>query len=99
MKTNKPSIKAAITAIAGVAILIGIMYVANLSNKGFEKTVVSQTQQELLTIAKAVATSLEEFVMEHSEALTVISKNLLFQKDVYEKKRCETSETGALPVC
>ena len=93
MKTNKLSMKAAITALSGVAILIGIMYVANLSNKGFEKTVVSQTQQELLTIAKAVATSLEEFFMEHSEALTVISKNLLFQKDVYEKKRCETSET------
>ena len=92
MKTNKPSIKAAITAIVGVAILIGIMYVANLSNKGFEKTVVSQTQQELLTIAKAVALSLEEFLIEHSEALTVISNNLLFQKDVYEKKRCDRSE-------
>ncbi len=93
MKTNKLSIKVAITTIAGMAILIGIIYVAYLSNKGFEKTVVSQTQQELLTIAKAVATSLEEFFSGHSEALTVISNNPLFQKDVYEKKWCNEPET------
>jgi len=46
-----------------------------------------------LTIARAVATSLEEFFRVHSEALTVISNNLLFQKDVYEKKGCDRSET------
>ena len=98
MKTNKPSIKAAIIGIADVAILIAIIYIAYLSNKGFEKTVVSQTQQELLTIAKAVATSLDEFFTEGSEALTVISNNPLFQKDVYEKKWCDRPETIFCPI-
>jgi len=86
------SMKVAITAIAAVAIFISIIYVAYLSNKGFEKTVVSQTQHELLTIAKAVATSIEEFFRGHSEALTVVSNNPLFQKEVYEKKRCDEPE-------
>ncbi len=90
--------KTAITVIASVAILIGIIYVAYLSNKGFEKTVVSQTQQELSTIAKAVATSLEEFFRGHSEALAVVSNNSLFQKDVYEKKRCDKPETIFCPI-
>ena len=97
MKTTKLSIKAAIIATACVVTLSGIIYVAYLSNKGFEKTVVSQTQQELLTIAKAVAMSLEEFFTEHSEALAVISKNPLFQKDVYEKKGYNRSETIFCP--
>jgi diguanylate cyclase (GGDEF)-like protein len=91
MKANKLSIKVAITAIACVAVLISIMYVTNLSNKGFQKTIVSQKQHESLTIAKAIATSLEEFFMEHSEALAVISNNPLFQKNVYEKKMCDRS--------
>lgn len=46
-----------------------------------------------MTIAKAVATSLEGFFIEHSKALVVISNNPSFQKDVYEKKRCDRSET------
>jgi PAS domain S-box-containing protein len=92
MKTNKLSIKAAITAIAGVSILIGIIYVTYLSNKNFEKTVVSQRQQELLTIATTISTNLDDLLIEHSEALSVVSKNPLFQKNVYEKKRCDEPE-------
>jgi len=88
MKTSKLTMKVAITAIAAVAILISIIYVAYLSNKGFEKTVVSQTQQELLTIAGTVATSLQEFFIDHSNALAVVSNNPLLQKGAYEKHRC-----------
>jgi len=88
MKTSKLTMKAAITAIAAVAILISIIYVAYLSNKGVEKTVVAQTQQELLTIAKAVATSMEEFFIDHSNALLTVSNNPMLQKGAYEKHRC-----------
>ena len=97
MKT-KLSIKAAIITTACVVTLSCIIYVAYLSNKGFEKTVVSHTQQELLTIAKAVAMSLDEFFTEGSEALAVISNNPLFQKDVYEKKWCDRPETIFCPI-
>ncbi len=88
MKTSKLTMKAAITAVAAVAIFISIIYVAYLSNKGFEETVVSQTQQELLTIAGTVATSLQEFFIDHSNALAVVSNNPLLQKGAYEKHRC-----------
>ncbi|MCJ7617557.1 MAG: hypothetical protein MUO43_13580, partial [Desulfobacterales bacterium] len=98
MKTNKISIKAAIMATACVVILIGIIYVAYSSHKAFEKTIISQTQHELLTISRAIATSLDEFFIEHSEALAVVSKNPLFQKRVYEKKRWVEPETTFCPI-
>ena len=98
MKTNKPSIKAAITAIAGVAILIGIIYVAYLSNKGFKKTVVSQTQHELSTIADTIAKILEQFFNERLKTLKIISQDPLLQKDIYEKKKCGRSETIFCPI-
>jgi two-component system cell cycle sensor histidine kinase/response regulator CckA len=98
MKTNKLSLKTAIIAIAGVAALISIIYVAYLSNRGFEKTVVSQTQHELSTIADTIATSLEVFFVEHSKALKVISNDPLFQKDIYEKKKCDVSENIFCPI-
>jgi PAS domain S-box-containing protein len=93
MKTSKLTMKVATTAIAAVATLISIIYFAYLANKDFERTVVLQTEHKLLTIANTVAKSLEEFFMEHSEALTIFSNNPLFQKDVYEKKKGDRSET------
>ncbi len=98
MKTNKLSIKAAIIATACVVTLIGIIYVAYSSHRAFEKTIVSQTQQELLTIATAIATGLDEFFIEHSEMLGVISNNPLFQKRVYGKKRCVEPEITFCPI-
>ena len=89
MEINKLSIKTAIIGTAGLVILIGIIYLAYSLNKNFEKTVVSQTQQELLTVADAISTGLNEFFNKHSEMLRVISKNPLFQKRVYEKKSCD----------
>ncbi len=85
MKTNKLSIKAAISAIAGIIIIIVIIYVAYLSNKRFEKTVVSQTQQELSAIADTIAETLAQHFNEHSKTLKIISNNTSFQKRVYEK--------------
>ncbi len=98
MKTNKPSIKAVISAIAGVAVLIGIIYVAYLSNKGFESTLVLHTQQELSTTADTIAMTLELHFNERLKTLQIISQDPLLQKDIYEKKKCGRSETIFCPI-
>ncbi len=62
MKRKRFFTKVAMSAMAGVAVIIAIMYLAHLSQKEFEETVVSQTQQQLLTIAKSTAKGLEHFI-------------------------------------
>jgi PAS domain S-box-containing protein len=44
---------------------------------GFRATMVSQTQHQLLTIAKATARSVEEFLSMHSETLQAIARDTL----------------------
>ncbi len=80
MKTRRLSTKVAISTLAGVAVIIAIIYLAYLSHKEFEETMVSQAQKQLLTIAKATARGLEESIAHHSEALQAFSKNPLFQE-------------------
>ena len=88
MKPNKKSIKALIIALSGILILTAIVYVAYFSNKEFEKTIVEQTQQELLTIATSIATSIEEFFNNYSKALRTVSNNPFLQMGVYQKHKC-----------
>jgi len=90
VKTKIPSMKMTINAIAIVASIIVIIYLAYLSNRGFREAVISQTQQEMLTIAEATATGLKEFITEHSRALRVVSMNPLFQERVHERFKCDT---------
>lgn len=98
MKTSKLIMKAAITAIAAVAVLISIIYFAYLSNKNFEETVVLQTQRELLTVAKAITTSIEEFFIEYSNTLALVSSNPLLQKGAHEKHRCYKPTCKSCPI-
>ena len=91
---KRPSAKLIIGGIACVAIVIAVIYIALLAHIEFKKTVVSQTQQELLTIAEATARGLEQFITEHSRALTALSMNPAFRKGVYEKKTCDGPETA-----
>jgi PAS domain S-box-containing protein len=93
MKTSKLTMKVATAAIAAVATIISIICFAYLLNKDFEGTIVLQTEHKLLTIASTIAKSLEAFFIGHSEALAIVSNNPLFQKDVYEKKKYDRSET------
>ena len=90
---KKPSAKLILSAIACVAIVIAVIYIARLAHKDFKETTVSQTQQELLTIAQATARGLEQFIAERSRALMVLSMDPAFQKQVYEKTRCEAPGT------
>jgi PAS domain S-box-containing protein len=88
MKTSRPTMKLAITAVAAVAILISIIYLAHLSNNDFERKVVLQKEQELLTIVKTIANNMENYFFDYSKALTIVSNNPLLQIGVYEKHRC-----------
>jgi len=92
MKTGRLSTKMTITTIVGVASIITFIYVINLLNKAFREAIVSQTQQEMLTIVKATSTLLEEFIAEHARSLRVVSMNPLFQERVYEKIKCDTPD-------
>ena len=79
------SIQLTISALVGVAVIISTFYLADLSHNRFEGLMVSQTQNQLLTIAKATGVSLREFVSEHVNSLVGISNNQLFygQKGEY----------------
>ncbi|MBW2646928.1 MAG: response regulator, partial [Deltaproteobacteria bacterium] len=85
MRKEKLSKNAVMAGMAGLIIMTVILYLAYLDHKNFEQSVVSQTQQQLLTIAKSAARSLEEFVKEHSESLKTISRNPSLQEEVYRK--------------
>ncbi len=98
MRTKRLYKKVAITAIAGVATMITVIYIAYLSHSKFKKNVTSQTQHELLAIGKAIALGLEDFIAEHSKALKIVSGNPLFQKEVYEKRTCDSPETIFCPI-
>ncbi len=83
-----------ISSIAGLVVIIICISVAYLSHKRFEETIVSQTQQQLLTIAKTTAYSLEEFIAKHSEALKTIARNPFFQKEVYRNVLHDKPDSG-----
>jgi len=95
MKTGRLSTKMTITTIVGVASIIAIIYVINLLNKEFREVIVSQTQQEMLTIVKATSNILEEFIAEHARSLRVVSMNPMFQGRVHEKIKCDTPDDSS----
>ena len=98
MKTTRLANKVTITAIVGVATIITVIYIACLSHRKFEKNAISRTQQELLAIGKATALGLEECISEHSKTLKIVSRNPLFQKEVYKKRTCDRPETTFCPI-
>ena len=88
MGIKKLSIKSAMIATACVMALSCIIYFANLSNREFEKTVVLQTQLELLTIAKVAAEKLDESIMYYQETLQIISND----PSIKERSKRKSSE-------
>ena len=98
MKTIRISKKVALTAIAGVATIISVIYFAYQSHRNFEKQIISQTQQELLALSKATALSLENCITEHSKALKIVSRDPVFQKEVYNKRTCDRPEIIFCPI-
>jgi PAS domain S-box-containing protein len=98
MKINRLSVKVAITTMAIVVSIIATIYVAGLSKTKFRETVVSQTQQHVLTIAKSTASRLEDHIKEHSEALKALSENPSFQEEMYKKRVHDQPDTEYCPV-
>ena len=79
-------------AVAALATLLIAVYVSFLLQQEFENTVVSQTQDQLLTIAKSTARSLELFIADHLESLQTISNNSLFQEESGKRVSHKVSE-------
>ena len=94
MGIKKLSIKSAMIATACVMTLSCIIYFANLSNREFEKTVVLQTQRELLTIAKVAAEKLDEFITYYQEALQIVSNDPSIKERIYNKVQWKKEEYG-----
>ena len=82
LKTTGPSTKIAISTIVGSVVIIGVICLAYLSQREFRETMVSQTQQQLLTIARTTAASVGELIVTHSEALQTISRDMLLQEEM-----------------
>ena len=92
------SAKIVISTVVFMTITIVVIYMAYLSHREFQETVISQTQQELLTIAKTTASGLEEFIAEYSKALKVVAMNPLFQKRVHKKITCDRNAATFCPI-
>jgi two-component system cell cycle sensor histidine kinase/response regulator CckA len=98
MKTKRLSKNAVAASMAGLLIMCVIIYLAQLEHKNFKQIVVSQTQQQLLTIAKSTARSLEGFIEEHLDALQTITQNPAFQEEAHSKTLHDKHEGEYCPI-
>ncbi len=84
MKKERFSRRVLLVSMAGLAVIVAVVYLAYLSHKNYEDTVVSQTHQQLLMSARSIALGIEEFVAGHRDDLATISKNPIIQEKVYK---------------
>jgi len=84
MKTKKLSRNMVLVSMAGLAVVVAVVYLAYLFHKHYKDTVVSQTQQQLLMNARSIALGIEEFIAEHSHDLKTISRNPVIQEKAYK---------------
>ncbi|MDP3028537.1 MAG: histidine kinase dimerization/phosphoacceptor domain -containing protein [Deltaproteobacteria bacterium] len=87
METKGLSNRVVIGAIAGLAGIAILLYTAYLSHREFEETLVSQTQEQLLTVAKTTANRLEEFADHLSRELKIIAKEPVVEEAIKNKTR------------
>ena len=85
MKTQNLSRNTVLISIGSLVLMILIIVMVYLRHKDFAKTVVSQTQQQLLSITKTTANRLEEHIAKQSEALRFLATNPQFQKEIHKK--------------
>ncbi len=83
MKTNILSMKVVISAIAGLAVSVVVIYLAYVSINHYENAVVLQSQQQMLMSARSIAVGIEGFIAEHSNDLKTISKNPRIQEKIF----------------
>ncbi|MEW6381384.1 MAG: PAS domain S-box protein [bacterium] len=77
------------------SVVIGVSWV--LTHRKYQKTVITQIQQQLLTIAKTTASGLEEFITEYSNALKSISINPLVLERVSKRIAHKSSDNTSCP--
>ena len=98
MLTKRKNWKVITIAIACLAVIISVVYLAHLNHQNFKKTIISQTQRQLLTIAKTTAKRVEEYFSEHLHALKTISINPFVQQEVSQKIKHAKPDVGYCPV-
>jgi PAS domain S-box-containing protein len=81
MSMTKASKTLAIGIVIGVVVIVIVMALAYISQREFKEAMVYQTEQQLLTIAKTTARSVEAFVTLHSEALQSMARDTLLQPE------------------
>lgn len=97
METKGLSNRVVIGAIAGLAGIAILLYTAYLSHREFEETLVSQTQQQLLVVAKTTANRLEEFAGHLSRELKILAKEPAVKEAIKNKTR-QTESHGLHPI-
>ncbi len=85
MKSKKLSTSMLIACLAALSVITTTIYLSYLSQRHFETTLISQIQQQLLTIAKSTARGLEEFIAEYAKDLNLLSRNPFHQEELYRK--------------
>ena len=85
METKGLSNRVVIGTIAGFAGIVILLYTAYLSHREFEETLVSHTQEQLLTVARTTADRLEEVVDHLSRHLKVLADESIVQKEIRNK--------------
>lgn len=93
METKGLSNRVVIGAIAGLAGIAILLCTAYLSHREFEETLVSQTQQQLLTVAKTTANRLEEFTDHLSREVKILAKEPVV-KEAIKNKTWQTESHG-----
>jgi len=85
MKTQNLSRNTILIIIGSLVLMILIIFMVYLRHKDFAKTVVSQTQRQLLVIAETTANRLEEHIVKQSEALRFLATNPRFREEIHKK--------------
>ncbi|MDD5154318.1 MAG: histidine kinase dimerization/phosphoacceptor domain -containing protein [Desulfovibrionales bacterium] len=93
METKGLSNKVVIGTIAGLASIAILLYTAYLSHREFEDTLVSHTQEQLLTVAKTTAGRLEEVIGHLSKHLRVLADDSIVQEEIYKGALCQERRT------
>jgi len=97
-KSAGKSRNTSIVVIAVVATIVLVVYIAWLDHKNYRNERIIQAEENLLTIARSTASSLEAFLEQHSESLKVISLNPLVQYGVHSKIIHDESDIKYCPI-
>jgi len=85
MKKQRLSRNTILISIGSLALMILIIVMVYLRHGEFAKTVVLQTQQQLLAVAETTAIRLEEHLAKQSEALKFLATNPKFQEKIHKR--------------